>query len=257
MKKEFLGLLLTLAMACAFVGTLSACNNKGQSEPAQEETLVPVEKVVTYENFPDVPDFGALAGIGPISTTEESYSYLLSNNNTEDVKSYDQALRDSGFSLITTQENDNGTPISFYDNGAHTVVWGVAENGVLLVMIEDSLFTSGNEASTTTSSEENVPATSSATLGEKNALKSAQSYIKYSDFSRKGLIEQLEFEGYSNSEAVYGADNCGADWYAEAVGSAASYLKYSSFSRTGLIEQLEYEGFTHDQAVYGVEQNGY
>lgn len=96
-----------------------------------------------------------------------------------------------------------------------------------------------------------------ATMGESNALKSAESYLEYSAFSYEGLIDQLEYEGYSHSEAVYAVDNCGADWYEEAVESAKEYLEYSSFSRSGLIGQLEYEGFTHDQAVYGVDQNGY
>lgn len=99
--------------------------------------------------------------------------------------------------------------------------------------------------------------THAATLGEKNALKSAKAYLDYTAFSYTGLIEQLEYEGYSHTEAVYGADNCGADWNEQAAKSAANYLDYTSFSRSGLIEQLEYEGFTHSQAVYGVEQNGY
>ena len=94
------------------------------------------------------------------------------------------------------------------------------------------------------------------TKAQENALKSAQSYLRFSAFSRKGLIEQLEYEGYSHDEAVYGVDNVGADWNEQAVKSAESYLKHSAFSRKGLIEQLEYEGFTHEQAVYGVDQNG-
>ncbi len=94
------------------------------------------------------------------------------------------------------------------------------------------------------------------TKAEQNALKSAQSYLKYSAFSRKGLIEQLEYEGYTHTEAVYGVDHVGADWKEQAVKSAESYLRHSSFSRKGLIDQLEYEGFTHDQAVYGVTKNG-
>jgi hypothetical protein len=64
------------------------------------------------------------------------------------------------------------------------------------------------------------------------------------------LIEQLEFEGYSHSEAVYAADNCGADWNEQAVKKAKQYLEHSSFSRSGLIDQLEFEGFTHSQAEY-------
>lgn len=97
----------------------------------------------------------------------------------------------------------------------------------------------------------------SATTGERNALDTAKSYLKYSAFSYTGLIDQLEFEGYSTSEAKYGADNCGADWNEQAVKCAKSYLDTMPFSKQGLIEQLEYEGFTHEQAIYGVEHNGY
>lgn len=99
--------------------------------------------------------------------------------------------------------------------------------------------------------------TSGLTMGQKNALKSAQSYLRYSAFSYSGLISQLEYEGYSTEDSTYAVDNCGADWSEQAAKCARQYLDYSSFSRDGLIDQLEYEGFTYDQAVYGVEQNGY
>ncbi len=95
------------------------------------------------------------------------------------------------------------------------------------------------------------------TMGQKNALSSAKSYLSYSAFSYQGLINQLEYEQYSHEDAVYAADNCGADWNEQAALAAKSYLEYSSFSREGLINQLEYEGFTNEQAIYGVEANGY
>lgn len=95
------------------------------------------------------------------------------------------------------------------------------------------------------------------TIGQKNALASAKSYLRHSSFSYKGLIEQLEFEGYSNLDATYAVNNCGANWNEQAAKSAQSYMSHSSFSRAGLIEQLEFEGFTHDQALYGVKSVGY
>lgn len=95
------------------------------------------------------------------------------------------------------------------------------------------------------------------TLGEKNALQSAKSYLDYSAFSAKGLKEQLEFEGYSSDEAQYAVDHCGADWMEQAALSAKQYMDYSSFSRQALIEQLEFEGFTHEQAEHGAEAVGY
>lgn len=95
------------------------------------------------------------------------------------------------------------------------------------------------------------------TLGEKNALSSAQAYLRMGGFSHSRLIEQLEFEGFSNSEATYAADHCGADWNEQAAQSAASYMKLGGFSRNRLIEQLKFEGFTTEQAEYGAKSVGY
>lgn len=97
----------------------------------------------------------------------------------------------------------------------------------------------------------------SLSLGKQNALQKAYQYLEYSAFSYAGLVDQLEFEGFSNSEATYAADNCGADWNEQAALKAQQYLEYSAFSRSELIDQLEFEGFTHSQAVYGAEENGY
>ena len=114
---------------------------------------------------------------------------------------------------------------------------------------------------TATSSPSKAPSSSSssATMGEQNALKSAKAYLSLgTGFSRSGLIGQLKYEGYTDSEAEYAVKNCGADWKKEAVKCAAAYLNLDiGFSKAKLIEQLEYEGFTHEQAVYGAEQNGY
>lgn len=104
---------------------------------------------------------------------------------------------------------------------------------------------------------QNVGDDSSMTTGQRNALKSANSYLDFTAFSYEGLISQLEFEEYTHEDAVFAADNCGADWDEQAARAAKSYLEFTSFSKDGLIEQLEYEGFTHEQAVYGAEANGY
>lgn len=97
---------------------------------------------------------------------------------------------------------------------------------------------------------------SDISTGKANALKSAKSYLNYSAFSYQGLIDQLEYEKYSNEDAVYAVDNCGADWNEQALKSAKSYLDYSAFSYQGLIEQLEYEKFTNSEATYGADNCG-
>ncbi|MBQ7670746.1 MAG: Ltp family lipoprotein [Clostridia bacterium] len=96
----------------------------------------------------------------------------------------------------------------------------------------------------------------SLTMGQLNALGSAKSYLSFSAFSYKGLVEQLEYEKYTHDEAVYAADNCGADWNEQALKSAKNYLEFSAFSRKGLMEQLEFEGFTSAQSEYGVNNCG-
>lgn len=104
---------------------------------------------------------------------------------------------------------------------------------------------------------DNPEETDGATLGEKNAARSALDYLAYAPFSYNGLIEQLKFEGYTQEEAVYGVGRCGADWNKQAALMAEDYLNYSSFSRTELIAQLEFEGFTPQQAEYGAQAVGY
>ena len=92
--------------------------------------------------------------------------------------------------------------------------------------------------------------------GTEGAVNKAKSYLNVSAFSYTGLVEQLEYEGFSHYEATYGADNCGADWKEQALLKAKSYLNSSAFSESGLTEQLEYEGFTSEQAKYGVRLCG-
>lgn len=100
------------------------------------------------------------------------------------------------------------------------------------------------------------PEESTLTAGQENALGSARDYLNLTAFSRSGLIEQLEFEGYSTEDATYAVDAVNVDWKEQAAKSAEEYLSFSSFSRSGLIEQLEFEGFSAEQAEYGVTQAG-
>lgn len=95
------------------------------------------------------------------------------------------------------------------------------------------------------------------TMGERNALAKADVYFSTAAFSYTGIIEQLEFEGFTTEEATFAADHCGADWNEQAAKKAEAYLDISSFSREGLIEQLEFDGFTTEQAEYGATAVGY
>ncbi|RWZ60127.1 hypothetical protein EQV77_02215 [Halobacillus fulvus] len=114
----------------------------------------------------------------------------------------------------------------------------------------------GTEIETEEEPVEEEPSEPEMTLAQQNAIGAAEDYISFSGFSRTGLIEQLEFEGFSTEDATFAVDNIQVDWNEQAVISAEQYLDTMSFSRSGLIEQLEFEGYTPEQATYAVDQIG-
>ena len=119
---------------------------------------------------------------------------------------------------------------------------------------DDEIQTEDGEIDTgtiTTSNDEYSTKNSILTTEQSSALKMAAEYLDYTAFSHDGLVDQLEYEGFSTEDATYAADNCGADWNEQAARMAQEYRDYSTFSHKGLVEQLEYEGFTAEQAEYG------
>lgn len=101
-----------------------------------------------------------------------------------------------------------------------------------------------------------TPAAPSLTNAQKQAIGKAQDYLKFTAFSRKGLIKQLEYEGFATADATFAVDLLTVDWNAQAAAKGKSYLDIQHFSRKGLIDQLKYEGFTDAQAAYGATTNG-
>jgi hypothetical protein len=86
------------------------------------------------------------------------------------------------------------------------------------------------------------------------ALEEAIGYIESGSFSHDGLIEQLEFSDYSTTAATYAADNCNADWNAEALEDAKLYLGCGAFSEDRLKTMLtEYDKFTDEEAQYAID----
>jgi len=105
------------------------------------------------------------------------------------------------------------------------------------------------------------------TLAQENAVRSAESYLSFTSFSKKGLIEQLTSEygeGFEAADAKFAVkyleENDLVDWNAEAVEAAESYLELTSFSRSGLYDQLTSDygsGFTDKQAKHALKAVGY
>jgi hypothetical protein len=63
-------------------------------------------------------------------------------------------------------------------------------------------------------------AAQASTIGQREALQAAKSYLRFGSFSRAGLISQLTSsygEGFSRADAVWGVNHAHANWYREAV----------------------------------------
>ena len=91
----------------------------------------------------------------------------------------------------------------------------------------------------------------SAPTEQEKALKKAVNYLVANSFSYAGLVEQLQYEGFSAESSAYAADNCKADWNDQAASRANYYMNMAEFSKRDSIDQLMFEGFTEEQATYG------
>lgn len=88
-----------------------------------------------------------------------------------------------------------------------------------------------------------------------NCYDQAMSYLDFMAFSRNGLIQQLQYEGYTDnaiSNALDLLEKYYVSWDTEAVKKAQEYMETFSFSQQRLYEQLIHDGFTEEQANYGV-----
>lgn len=95
---------------------------------------------------------------------------------------------------------------------------------------------------------------------QKNAVRSAEQYLKMQGFSKEGLINQLSSsygDNYDEKNARIAVQSLDIDWKEQAARSAKMYLKIQGFSCKGLIEQLSSsygDAYTRDQAEYGAKQ---
>lgn len=121
------------------------------------------------------------------------------------------------------------------------------------------------EVSKETVKEKQKPSTTSSTNTKdipreyKNALKSAENYIAFSPFSKKGLFQQLTSEHgskFSKEAAQYAIDNLDVDYKEQALKSAKNYLDFMPMSDGELYDQLTSEHgeqYTAEEAQYAID----
>jgi hypothetical protein len=129
----------------------------------------------------------------------------------------------------------------------------VREEGRWLIVVENPAGAEGT-ASVSTDTVATTEEAPEETAGQENARRAAEEYLAYQALSKKGLIRQLKFEGYSTKDAEYAVGAIDVDWNEQAAKAAANYLDNQAFSRSGLVQQLRFEGYTKAQAEYGVSQ---
>ena len=220
----------------------------------------------------DEADEGKTFVISSIKLTNDHYSDGLSTNyftmdwdlkTTHGVNysSSGNTIYHPGYQDVTVQEGSSITYTVVFEVPMDIVADDVKELTPSYLTLfdgpsferDDSLIEEADVPDTPTPDTPDEP-TYKPTRGESNALNSAKDYLSIMPgWSCTGLMEQLEYEGYTTSEQKYAVDNCGADWYQQAIYSAENYLKTMPMSKTELCEQLIYEGFTPDQANKAVD----
>ena len=185
---------------------------------------------------------------GKVTETEaeksDKYYLVVTSEDSADTLGFVELDASTG----KPKEGEN--PLYFEKTGSQGGSTSSSSDGAL-----DSESVSGSGSSSGSSSSSGS-GSSSFGSGNQKAADRARQYLRTTSFSHDGLVKQLEFEGFSHEDAVYGADVCGADWDEQAVLKAKQYLQTTAFSEKGLIEQLVFEKFTQEQAEYGVSQCG-
>jgi hypothetical protein len=111
---------------------------------------------------------------------------------------------------------------------------------------------SGNEEGYGEKSEVYVFETPSARQGK--VITSARSNLR--NYSRIGLISQLQKKKFSLEEATNGVDSLLINWPKQAEKAARNHLVKKKYSRSDLISLLVKEGFSIEDATYGATNNG-
>ena len=97
---------------------------------------------------------------------------------------------------------------------------------------------------------ESVPLTT-APSSTNEALAKAKLLLKEEPYSKIALIYYLKNMNYSDSDATYAVENCGANWNLQALRKAEYYATFKNdVSKNRYISDLENEYFTHEEAVY-------
>jgi len=98
------------------------------------------QTVPVYQNYPDVPDFGALCGI---SFTEHHndgqvamYSYHIPDITLHMLEQYENALDSLGFTRVDSDDSSQSYPrLRYYSSGTRYLSWGLSDSETMVILI--------------------------------------------------------------------------------------------------------------------------
>lgn len=108
----------------------------------------------------------------------------------------------------------------------------------------------------TSTEDKHIDIPEGSTRSQQNALNKAISRIAKENTSRAKLIKNLvEWDSFPQEDAIFAADNCGADWKLFAANKARERIKSGDISRDKLVQYLvTWDGFTEDEAEYAAQE---
>ena len=151
---------------------------------------------------------GALAG-GPKTRTSPQHIDYPSTYFDDPVLT--NLIHDSNRDLlaVTSCEVTGARIWDLDDERTLKVLYPAKENPPTTTAAPTTTVPSPTTSTTATTTRAPTTTKPALTTGERNARESAAGYLKYSAFSRSGLIDQLEYEGFTTTQAQYGVNAVG------------------------------------------------
>ena len=214
-----------------------------------------IDYFLTIDDCTDYNDFE------DIESLKESYVSMPRYTNVEETSvdgipavSYSQDMGPTwNYSTVFIFENET-MKVTLFSNEEDEPTgeeWDAYQSLLNSIVIEGNYSDDENDS-------DDISDEPSGTVGQENALKSAEDYLAMeTGFSDKSLREQLEYEGYESEDIDWVFKNLEVDWKEQCEFSAKSYMESQSFSAAELREQLSYEGFTDEQIEAGLAAVGY
>lgn len=215
-----------------------------------------IDYFLTIDDYTDYDDFE------DIESLKESYVSMPRYTNVEETSvdgipavSYSQDMGYTwNYSTVFIFENEKMSVTLFTTNEEDEQTgegWDAYQSLLNSIVIEGNYSDDENDS-------DDISDEPSGTVGQENALKSAEDYLAMeTGFSDKSLREQLEYEGYESEDIDWVFKNLEVDWKEQCEFSAKNYMESQSFSAAELREQLSYEGFTDEQIEAGLAAVGY